>query len=887
MTLVTPPLADWLLRAVLPPADVDAVMGDLHEGFATRVTQLGIHAARRWYWRQVRRSLVPSARRRWFPSPLTPPSKGPLMAGFWADVRFNVRAAIRRPLVASVAVLSLTIGIAMTTVVFSLLDAAILRPLPVESPADLSLITEQRATSINRTLPYADFQDWNAGQQAFTGMLASSIVQVAIQFTGDTSVVDGEAVSGSYFETLGVGAQAGRVLVNDDDRSGAAPVVVVSKRVWERLGGAGRPFTRTPITINNMAFTAVGIAPDRFAGIHVGERAQVWVPLAAMGAADPGRVGRALTSRGTSWLWLMGRRRPGVTHETAAAELNRVEAGVAASVGRPTPKVLGVTDGRRGTDRVPESSAQTLRVLLAAAALVLLIACANVANLLLARGADRRRELQVRTALGAGRWRLIRLLATDAVITALAAGVMGVMIAWPAARLAASMVALFGTPMELDVLLDWRTAGVGIGLGLVSALLASLAPAVHVMVAFRGSSNDAGTRAVSAGRAATRLRQVLLVAQFAMVLALVTTAGLLLRTVENLRSMPAGFDTNRLALISVDAGVTALTGPQVLSYVEEAIRRLAAVPGVEAVGFARIIPVGFGGQRRTVEIPGYQPAPDEDMELNCNLVAGDYFTAMGIPVVQGRGLTSADIGTPVVVVNETMARQYWPDAQAVGRTIGTGGPDPVRIVGVVRDAKYRMLREEARPSFYLPAEAPTMRFGAFHVRTATSPDAVLHTLRTVVTEVNPAIPVTDVRTLRSQADANINDDRVAMMIGMSLAGAALILSAVGLFGSMTYLVTQRTRELGIRVALGADGARIHRLVLRQGLGLALGGAALGLLVSIWTTRAVESRLVGVTALDPASFVTAALVLTSVALIATWLPARRAARLDPINALRDE
>ncbi len=880
------PPARWtaLLRWLTPAADRDAVLGDLLEGYARRHATDGRRAAQRWCRAQVLASLGPLVTRRLAPAPSP---KGSPMNGLWQDIRFSTRAARSRPLVTTVAVLSLAVGITLPTVVFNLLDAAVLRPLAVTDPDELSLITEQRATSVNSNLPYPDFVDWSRDQQAFSGMLASSPIQASVAVQQSTIVVTGEAVSGGYFETLGVPARRGRTLAPSDDLASSAPVAVVSERVWAQVAGATAPFSPTPITVNQRPLTVVGVIDDRFAGVRPGARAGIWVPLTAMQSIDPDRIPRLLAERRASWLWLLGRRRPGVTHEAAAAELNRVEAGLAPTVGRSAPKQLRVTDGRRGTDTVPDATRDTLRILLGASLLVLLVACANVAHLLTAQSTERRRELQVRAALGAGRWRLVRLLVVDAGLTAALAGVLGLAAMVPAARLASSMIAVFGTPMDLSVGLDWRTALFALALGTAAALAASVAPAWHVFRAAGAAAPQGGARTMTSGRATLRFRQALLVGQFALALALMVAAALLLRTVAQLRALPAGFDTDRVALLTVDTAAASLTASQREAYLRDAAVRLAAVPGVEAVGLARVIPVGFGGSRMTVVVPEYTPAADEDMELNYNLVGGDYFAAMGINLVDGRPFQPEDAGRAVAIINETMARRYWPDGQAVGREMFAGSPDPVTIIGIARDAKYRMLREEPRPSFYVPLTPDALRGGVFHVRTARAPEAALPELRRALTEVSRTVPVTDARTLRSQTEANITDDRVAMTIGVSLAGAAVLLAAVGLFGAMTYQVSRRTREMGIRVALGAAPPRLLSLVLRQGLTLALMGGAAGLVLSVWTTGAIEARLFRVSAFDTWSFGLALALLTAIALAATVLPARRAARVDPMVALRDD
>lgn len=888
MTPRAPRFAAWLMSRLTPADDADVVLGDLAEEFQKRATRDGLRSARRWYHEQSWRSVIPTLARRWFPTPLTPPEKGPLVRtfgdGLLQDLRFSLRMARRKPLVTAVSVASLTVGIALTATVFTLINAALIRPLPVNAPSELAWITEQRTSSVNITLPWPDFVDLRRDQQVFTDMTAVTVGQFSLRREQQQLLADGEFVSDSYFGLLGLTTRAGRAF-GDTGNAADSTVAVVSTRLWRELAG-NQDFSPVSLHINERPFTIVGLIDAQFGGVVSGRRADIWVPLSQFPSLT--RQGpERFTERRMSWLLWFGRLKPGASLQTAAADLNRIESALAPTVGRSQPKIFRVTDGSRGSTTGTEAMAPTLRLLFVAAVVVMLVACANAANLLLARGAERRRELAVRTALGASRLRLIRLFLVEAGVIACTATLAAAGVAIGASRLTAPLLTAFGTPIALDLSLDWRTLAFLAGITILTTLLAGLAPAWSVVLHGHRAGDD-GTRAATAGRRATRVRQGLLVLQFGCSVTLVVAAVLLFRTVDNLRAMPTGFDTDRVGLLTVSLRGAGFTPPQSMAYLHDMLGRLRATPGVEAVGFATTPPVGFGGSRRTVNIPGVTPADGSSEEVNYNQVSSGYLEAMGISLVAGRTFTEADDRDQrAVIVNETMARTFWPDG-AVGRTMLLAEDQPpVEIVGVVKDAKYRTLREPAIPSFYLPMAASRSGEGTFHVRTSTAPDGRLDDLRRAMTTAYPAVPVTIARTLRSQTERNLSDDRLALSIGIALAIAALILAAAGLFGSMSYLVTQRTREIGVRVALGADARSVHTLVLSQGLRLAVVGSGIGLAGALWTSRAIEARLFGVTAMDPASFIVAAVVLTTVALVATWLPARRAARVDPIQALRDE
>jgi predicted permease len=901
-------------------SDRQAVIGDLIEEFHFLEQTRGGPTARRWFWRQTVTSLLPNLRRRVRKPPL-PGFRAPELPGFpvsklsgfqafelsgfqasfkervmtslWQDVRFGWRMIRRRPVVTGVAVLSLVVGISMSAVVFSLLDAAVLSPLAVNDPRTLALVLNRRGPDdVNHNFSYPDFADYRAGQRTFVDLVAYSNLDATVRPAGSVAeVVHGELVSGSFFSTIGPRLIAGRGIVDADDRPGAPGVLVLNEVLWRRLFGDPRSFQPKPLLVNDHEFTIVGVVESSFHGMTIGSNARLWGPVSQQLVLDPAGGRDFLPRRGTSWLTVMGRLKPDATFDTAAADLNRIEAALAPVVKRQEKRQLVVQPGEQGDSSLPTTSASPLTLLLGAALLVLLVACANVANLLLARATDRGREIAVRTALGASRARISRLLLVETLLLGTAGSALGLVAAVWLAGLAVPLLSNFGRAVTLDVGLNWRVLAFAIGTGVGATVLAGLAPVFNVARSRPGRSLGEGGRGASAGPAGTRLRRGLVILQFALSVALIVAAGLLVRTLMNLRAIPTGLDLHHVALLSVDPEAAQYKAPQIRQYYANAEAELRRVPGVTAAGYGRVIPIGFGGSRTSITVPGYQPTPTEDMEINFNTVSAGYFDGLGISIVAGRALSEGDIeGRPLVaVVNETMARRYWPNRPPVGQIFHEGGltDPPIEVVGVARDVKYRMLREQARPSFYRPVNQRRPVGGVLHVRTAGDPARLMDTLRKTLEAVDPAVPVAEALTLRQQVDANVNDERVAMTIGLTLALAALLLAAVGLYGAMSYAVGQRTREIGVRMALGAVPRDVRRLVLGDGLRLAVVGSAAGLAIGIGLGRVIQDRLYGVTPGDLTSLAISVLVLSAVALVASWAPARRAARVDPVDALRTE
>jgi predicted permease len=877
-----PRLALWLFERSLAAHERDLVTGDVIEDFALRAAQ-SPRRARRWFWRQTVRSVLPNLRRRFARRPHVEPSKGPSMLNRLAgDFRFGLRLMARQPLMTSVGLVSLTAGLGLNVLLFTIANAILLRPLPLGDPDRLVVLLMQRPDGFAHNFSYPDYEDLRDGAATLDGLVAYSLAQATTAGEAGATAIAGELASGNFFEALGVPVRLGRGLTAEDDDPAAPPAAVVSHGLWrERYGD--RPLGTQTITLNGSAFSIVGVADDRFLGMQLGRAARFWIPH-AHGAALAG--GRFLDRRTVSWLTLVGRIRPGVSVTQARDELDAIARRVFETTGR-THQPIVMRPGARGDSALPERLRSPLTVLQLAGGLVLLVACLNVANLQLARTEARRRELAVRAALGARRFDLVRLLVVDGALLAIGAGLAALGIASLGKARAAALISIFGEPIALAVPIDGRVVGFTIAATLASALLVGFVSAWSTArrqpaAGLADGRGDAPPRRVA--------QRALVVLQCALSMALLTGASLLARTLDNLRSTDLGFETRRVALVEVSPAMGNVAREARMAYFEEATRRVAALPGVERAAAAHVMPLDFGGSRTTIDVDGYRPGPDEDLELNFLRVTPGYFQTLGIPILRGRAFDDHDrADAPTrIIVNETMAERYWRDGRAVGRFVRftDEGAFDVEVVGVVPDVHYRMVREEPRPSFYVPMAQMPAAQGVLHVRFGSEPDGRLDELRRVIAEVNPAVPVMRTVTLRQQIERNIADERMAGTIGVALAGTALVLAAAGLYATMAFLVGRRTREIGVRVALGATARDVGSMVLRQGLGLVALGVAAGLALALWAGHALRAQLYGVSRTDPISMASAAALLALTAVAASWIPSRRATRVDPAQALRD-
>jgi predicted permease len=717
----------------------------------------------------------------------------------------------------------------------------------------------------------------------------------------ETEIIRPQPVSGNFFSVLGVQPFVGRLLSDADDRPKSAErVVVISHGFWQRRFGSDASVLGKTITFFDVPVTVVGVTPPDFSGVQPGENPDLWLPLNLMPLIRSQALGE-----GHDWLALIGRVSRGTDFRAAQAELaltfqqHRAERAADMSAEerrRLLQERLELRPAATGWTRLRDQFRQPLMILTAAVTLVLLIACANVASLMLARAATRTREFSIRTALGAHRLRLIRQLLTESVLLAVLGGSSGLFVAHWGARLLVSFVGVQPDPVAFDLAPDARVLCFTMGLSLATGLVFGLAPAL------RSSRSDLATtmKGTGAGISANRqlLQQSLVVIQVAMALVLLVGAGLFVRTFQQLKGMDMGFSRENVLLFDlgfsqrVDRTRRALIYKRVLARLEEA-------PGVRAASASFITPLTENAWGQQVDIEGYTPGPEEVVRCSGMSVARRYFETMGTPLLSGRDFGSQDerldpstaTNAPgAAIVNESMARKYFGNASALGRRFSFfGSPDRrFEIIGVVKDAKYRSLREAAPPTFYLFCFGDVLEGDmAFAVRTAGRPVAFRDGLRRAVREADSTLLLRGMRTMDDVVDASLRRERIIANLGGFFSLTALALACLGLYGTLSFTVAQRTREIGLRLALGAQRVNVLSLVVGKGLKLAMIGSAIGLVCALAVTRLVSRLLYGVSPMDPVTFVGVALLLVIVAMLASWLPARRAAKVDPMEALRNE
>jgi len=882
-------LALWLYERSLAPDERAAVIGDVLEEFDRRAVG-NSRAAQRWVWRDTCRSFAPNLRRRLLnpqPTRLERSRLHPgvrMLIGLATDVRFAVRLLSRQPLTTLVAFVSLTAGLGLNVLLLTLADATLVRSLAVREPGGLVLLLLQRDSGLMHNFSYPDYTDLRAQSRTVDGLIAYSPVQATWAGTSESVPLEGEVVSGNFFEVLGIRLRTGRALTVADDKSNVPPTVVVSEAFWrDRLGAPQLSGQTISVVLNGQSHVVVGVAASSFAGTQIGKRSDFWVPLAHSPALTPEDV---LARPTTAWLTVMGRLRNGVAAAAARDELDTLLRRIRESSGRPVEPIV-LRAGARGDSMLSEQLASPMTLLLIAGGIVLLVACLNVANLQLAKAEARRRELAVRSAIGARHSQLVRLLLLDGCLMAAAAGAAGVGLAAFVTDRAAALIAFYGQPVTLVIPFDARVIGGALLLSLAAALVIGLLSTWRVLRRDTFAGPYAGRVEAGHRRFAQR---ALVVAQVALSMALLTGASLLVRTLDRLRHADLGFDPRGLIVLQVSPEMARLSRTASATYFDEAIRAASAVPGVRSTALAHVMPLDFGGSRTTIEVAGYTPPPDADMEINFVRISPGYFQTIGLPLRLGRVFDDRDReGQPErIIVNETMAKRFWPDGQPIGRFVRFGSRDPfnVEVIGVVADAHYRMVREDPSPSFYVPLAQWPSTDGVLHVRVAGEASAIVDDLRRAVSAVNHGVPIVKAHTLLDQIERNVADERMSMAIGVTLALVALLLATAGLYATIAFLVGRRTREIGVRMALGARTADVRALVLTEGLMLALVGVAGGLALSAWAGHALRHQLYGVGVLDGASLAAAAAVLAAAALLASWLPARRAARVDPVVALRD-
>ena len=818
------------------------------------------------------------------------------MRSLLADLRYGLRLMARNPGFTSVAVLSLAVGIGANTAVFSLVDSLLFRPLPVQRPRELvSLYTSDYSGPAFGASSYPDYLDFKNETRLFSGLAAYSPFQAAVVAGDRTERALAILASGNYFQVLGVAARAGRVFGRQDDTPAGGAVAVLADRFARRLGGEAGLIGQT-ITINGQSFGVIGIAPIGFNGILSGFDTDVWIPAAMLPQVNSGSA--ALAQRGSRRWMIAGRLAPGATVEQAQARVGVIAGPLAQQYPESwldlqrKPRRLSVVASTRLGPQFRGTVAGFMSLLMAVVGLVLLVACANVANLLLARATGRTREVAVRLALGAARGRLVRQLLTESLLLSAVSGAAGLLLAVWITRAIGAFTPPVPLPVPLDpsinvtVLFFTTTLSMATGLifGLVPALRATRPDLVPALKSETGQL--AGGRRFNAGHA-------LVVMQVALSLLLLVAAGLFVRTLQQSQLVHLGFDPDRVVVTSVDLAGAQPTPERATLIYQEILDRLRQLPDAERVGLAALVPLGLGSSRRGIAVEGYQFRPGEDTEQHYNVVSADYFATMSIPVVRGRSFTDDDdrAGTPpVVMINETFGRRFWPGEDPLGKRIkvsGANGPW-AEVVGVTEDGHYVSLLDETLPYFFVPFAQSMRPTATVHVRTrAIDPASIVPAIRRAVRDVNANISLFDTGPLTERIGVGLLPMRLAAS-WLSVFGAiATLLAAIGLYGVLAHTVNQRRREIGVRVALGADPRAVQALFVAQGMRIVGVGIAVGLAGAFGVTRLLSSFLYGVSPTDAITFAGTSALLTLVALAATYLPARRAARLDPIQALRQD
>jgi predicted permease len=862
------------------------------------------------------------------------------MLNLVADIRFALRSFAKVPVFTLVAITSLALGIGANTAIFTLMDQVLLRALPVKDAEQLTLVFSRGShhgsnwgsNSMSHPM-YLDIRDQN---QVFSGLIARFATSSSLSHKGFTERVGSELVSGNYFEVLGITPAAGRLITPEDDKNaGGGPVVVLSYDYWQSRFSGKTDIIGQTVRVNNYPMTVIGVAQAEFHGVDLGYNPQVMVPITMKKQMTPGWD--ALRDRRTRWMQVFGRLRPGVTPEQAKAGVQPIYKAIINSEvqqeafrnaskytkDRFLESNIDVIGGAQGRPQFRDRFSKPLTVLMCIVGLVLLIACANVANLLLARATARQREISVRIALGAKRSRIISQLLCESILLSIAGGVLGILLAVWLDGYLLSVMPQGSAPLPIQALPDLRVFAFTFLVSVLTGVIFGLVPAMQST-----SMDVASTLKDQAGsitsRSTNRFRKGLVVAQVTLSLLLLIGAGLFIRSLRNLKSLDPGFRTTNLITFAVNPSLNGYDRSKTREFYKTLQTTLEVLPGVQSVGIARVKALDGDRSSSTVTVEGYRAKDGEDMEPWVNAISPGYFATLGIPVLSGREFALSDEramipqeildqldfnrqadrdrfeeldkelkGAPkYAIVNEKFARYYFPQENALGKHFGFGGnpgtKTDIEIVGVVRDSMYSTLREQIPRQVFMPHHQGGFVTGMnVYVRTTLDPKQMFAAIRRTVQGMDPSLPVFDLRTMNEQIDRSLVTERMIAMLSAVFGIIATVLATVGLYGVMAYTVARKTREIGIRMALGAFGKDVIWMVMREVLLLVGVGTLAGVTAAIFLTRFVQAQLFGLTPNDPATIVLATIALIAVAALAGYLPAVRASRIDPIRTLRYE
>ena len=814
------------------------------------------------------------------------------MSSFWQDVRYSLRMIAKAPGYAAIAILTLALGIGANTTIFSWINSTLLNPIPgLASPNEVVALSLGRGTDNPFPFTYPDFESMRDGQQSFVGITAANIAPMSLTGKGKPERVWGMVASANYFDLLGVRPILGRGFLPDEDtKPGGAPVAVISYRLWQTHLGANPDVVGQTLEINQHPYTIVGVAPAVFQGSQTGLRSEIWIPIMMEEQLMP--QGDLLHDHHYFWLTALGRLKPGVRPEQAQEEMTL----------RLKREAKNYPEEHKGHDSVsvyplwrnPFGANQFLSTLLpmlmTIAGLVLLLACANVANLMLVRSVARRREIAIRLSLGANRWRLVRQLLVESLILALAGGLVAFAITLWSAGTFMKFVPKTDFPISLGMRVDHTVLLATIVISVLTGVIFGILPALRASGEAPIAVLKEDTGSASGGMRKARLASALVVAQISLSLLLLICAGLFIRSFMSAQQINPGFNPHNVLIATYDLFTGGYSEASGVEFDRQLVAKLEAQPGIQSVALSSRVPLGFGGGSTAVNPQGYVSQANESMETQVAIVTPNYFQTLQIPLVKGRDFTPQDTKSSqrVVIVSETFVNRYWPNQEALGKQLNSDlTHEWFTVIGVARDSKVNGLNEKPAPFLYLPQYQVYRATMIVLARTNGDPLAAGKTVEKTIHELNADLVVFDITSLDLREQIASFGQRVAGTFVGAFGLLALLLAAVGIYGVTSYTTRQRTHEIGIRMTLGASKRDVLRLVLGHGLRLTLIGVALGLAASFALTRFLTSLLLGVTSTDALTFSSVALLLCAVALFACFIPARRAMRVDPMVALRYE
>jgi len=837
----------------------------------------------------------------------------------WRDLRFGARQLRRNPLLTFIAVFSLALGIGANTAIFTVAKKVLLDTLPVKNPHELRMLAwvsghEQPVPPvwgdvsstdggglISTAFSYPVFEELRKKTETFQDLIAFKDVEMTATVDGHSELLPAEMVSGNAFDALGIQPILGRAInLADDAGPGQGPIAVINESYWaERFGRSASAIGKT-ISLNGIPITIVGVTPTRFTGLKFGSVAQIFVPLTMQPLLAPRaqimKSGQAslLENPLSWWVQIIARLRPDVPETRAQAALD-VTLRQATMATLPQAKDmdqfhLKLEPGDRGLDSLSGFTKPSY-VLLALAGLVLLLACVNLANLLLARAAARQREMSTRLALGAGRAHILRQVLTESLLLSGIGGAAGLVLGYLGRNAIPKLLEDPSRHSTMQVSFDWQVLAFTIGVSLATGILFGVVPAWQAMRA------DVSTAVKDASHATTGHHKMwfgkaLVVFQITLSTILLIGAGLFVRTLANLDHTPLGFRADHILLFQLNPPRTRYTDAQMKSLYQQLEEKLAPIPGVRSVTMSTIAIIGDGHSGTTFHVSG-SPIPKEEVRVQINGVGTDFLQTMGIPVIRGRSFNAQDTSSSptVAVVNRTLAQKFFPNEDPIGKTFEADAEDGaglVQIIGIAADTRYADLRSETPPTFYVPyTQRPLSTRMVVAIRTAAEPGSILSQVRAAVESLDRDLPLIDVRTMTEQIEASLSSERIFAQLTSGFGLLALLLASIGIYGIMAYTVARRTSEIGIRMALGARATQILCMILREASWMAITGVAIGIVVALWLTRFISTMLSGLKAADPLTLTSAAALLILIALLAGFGPAQRASHVDPVRSLRHE